>query len=140
MYRTVLALHIISVICWMAGILYLIRLLIYHAIETEAVVKSRFETMESRLYRVITMPAMTAALAFGIWMLVLNPSLFSQGWMHAKLLLVVFLIGVTHSSKAVMRKLAAGQWQRGDRFLRILNEVPTLLMIIIVFLVILKPF
>lgn len=140
MYRALLAFHLVAVISWMAGILYLIRLLVYHAAETEAVVKSRFVVMEQRLYRVITVPAMMAAVGFGAWMIALNPSLLSEGWMHAKLGLVVLLVGITHYAKRAMRQLGAGQCEKSERFFRILNEVPTLLMIGIVFLVILRPF
>jgi len=139
-YQILLALHIISIICWMAGVLYLFRLFIYHRIETESVVKSRFEVMEKRLFRIITLPASTLALVFGIWMLVLNPGLMSQGWMHAKLVFAIALLGLTHSSAGIMRKLKQGTYTKSEKYLRILNEVPTLLMIIIVFLVILRPF
>lgn len=139
LYRITLAFHIIAVICWMAGILYLIRLFVYHAMETEAVVKSRFEVMEFRLYRYITSPAMVVAFILGIAMLFQNPSLLQEGWMHGKLFLVVLLIGVTHMAGSLRKKLANGTSTRSVKFFRILNEVPTLLMIGIVLLAILKP-
>src|SRR3954463_270883 len=98
-YRLVLALHIISIISWMAGLLYLFRLFVYHAAEKEEVVKERFRMMEWRLYRIITMPAMVAAFVFGVTMLYLNPTLLRQPWMIAKLILVSLLIAVTHYAK-----------------------------------------
>ena len=139
-YRLILALHIISIICWMAGILYLYRLFIYHTEETEQVVKSRFHIMETRLYKYITMPAMLASILFGGWMIVLQPGLLSQHWLHAKLTLVFFLIGSTHMGKMYIRKLNDGTCKVSSKTFRFLNEVPTILMIGIVLLVILRPF
>ncbi|MCB0416980.1 MAG: protoporphyrinogen oxidase HemJ [Bdellovibrionales bacterium] len=140
MYQIVLSVHVIAVISWMAGILYLLRLLVYHRIETEKVVKDRFEVMEYRLYRYITNPAMIVALVFGVWMLVLNSFLLSQPWMHIKLTAVVLLIGVTHYAKAMMKKFKRGEMPKTEKYFRILNEIPTLLMIIIVVMVIVRPF
>jgi putative membrane protein len=124
----------------MAGILYLIRLFIYHRMETEAVVKSRFEVMEYRLYRYITFPAMVASFVFGLAMLGDNPTLLKMPWMHAKLTLVILLAAVTLYSSKIRKRLAAGEMPYTTKFFRILNEIPTLLMIFIVLLVILKPF
>jgi putative membrane protein len=124
----------------MAGILYLLRLFVYHAEETESLVKSRFEIMERRLLRYITVPAMIAALVFGVWMLYLNPPLLRQGWLHAKLTFVVLLMGVTLYSHRLRIQLAAGTCRKTSVFFRVLNEVPTLLMILIVILVIVRPF
>jgi protoporphyrinogen IX oxidase len=140
LYRFVLAFHIIAVISWMAGILYLIRLFVYHRSESEAVVKARFEVMEYRLYKYITNPAMIVALVLGIYMLVDNPALMKEPWMHAKLGLVVLLIGVTHYASRIRKQLAAGKLPHTVKFFRIYNELPTLLMICIVMLVILRPF
>lgn len=139
-YRLVMALHVIGVICWMAGILYLYRLFVYHSSETHSEVKARFEVMEYRLYKFITVPAMYFSLLMGALMLYLNPSLFSHGWLHAKLLLVVFLMGVTQMAGPFQRKLKSGESKIPEKKFRILNEVPTILMILIVLLVILKPF
>src|SRR5437773_2621765 len=104
-YSWLKALHIISVICWMAGILYLIRLFVYHAAETEKIVKDRFEIMERRLYKAITLPSMLAAYVFGLSMLSLNPYLWHQPWMWAKLFLVVVLTQVTLFAKRWHREL-----------------------------------
>ena len=139
-YRLILAIHLIAVISWMAGILYLYRLFVYHAAETEAVVKSRFVMMEERLARIIMLPAMVATLVFGIIMLALNPDLLRQGWMHAKLLFVAGLMFMTHFAGSVRRELEAGTCKRSSKFFRFANEVPTLMMIGIILMVILRPF
>ena len=131
----ILSIHIIAVISWMAGILYLFRLFIYHQEETESVVKQRFEVMEERLFRIITAPAMGTAFVAGVFMVSLNFRLLSQGWFHGKLLLVAVLMGVTMWASKLRRDLAEGRCAFTSKQLRILNEVPTLLMIGIVFLV-----
>lgn len=138
-YKWALALHIISVISWMAGILYLYRLFIYHVEETEAVVKSRFEIMEERLLRIITLPAAIASAVFGSFMLTLNPILLKAPWMHTKLLFIAGLFFMTHFAGRIRKQLAQGKCRLQSRTLRFLNEVPTLLMIGIVILVILRP-
>ena len=140
LYRTLLALHLIAVISWMAGILYLFRLFVYHAAETESVVKDRFKVMERKLYRIILMPAMVVALLLGIGMLVLNPILLQAPWMHLKLTFALTLIGVSHYAGRCLKEFEKGHRPHSERTFRILNEVPTLLMIFIVFLVILRPF
>jgi putative membrane protein len=96
--------------------------------------------MERKLFKIITLPASIAALIFGFWMIYLNPSLMKHGWMHAKLFFALALFGMTHMCGGIMRKLHNDTYQKSEKYLRVLNEVPTILMIIIVFLVILKPF
>ena len=140
LYKLVLSFHIIAVICWMAGLLYLIRLFVYHRMETENVVKARFKVMESKLYKYITTPAMIIAFILGASLLMMNMELLKQPWMHAKLLLVFLMIGVTHMCGATLRKFANDETPKTERFYRIFNEVPTLLMIAIVLLVIMRPF
>jgi putative membrane protein len=136
-----LSLHLVAVISWMAGILYLFRLVIYHVEEREAVVRSRFEVMERRLYRYITVPAMIVAAGAGLGMIALDPGYYLPAhWLHAKLALVVLLIASTLYAGRSVRRLAAGAPVGGSRHFRVMNEVPTLLMILIVLLVILKPF
>jgi putative membrane protein len=137
-----LSLHIIAVISWMAGILYLYRLIVYHVEETEAVVKERFKVMEMRLYRYITRPAMWAAIGAGLSMIALDPRYYLRAhWLHAKLTLVLLLIGATQLAGRTCRLLQGDQPPaHSSRYYRAMNEVPTLLMIAIVLLVILKPF
>ncbi len=139
LYRAVLALHLIAVISWMAGILYLFRLFVYHATEKERVVRDRFEMMESRLNRLIVHPAMGVSLLLGMSLLALNVELFKKPWMHGKLTLALGMVAVTIFASKIMRELKAGKARYSDRGFRLLNEVPTLLMIGIVFLVIMRP-
>lgn len=140
-YRWLMALHLIAVIAWMAGMLYLPRLFVYHADAEKGSDKSEtFKVMERRLLRLIINPAMIAAFVFGILMIVANPGLMQMGWFHAKLGLVLLMTAV-HGFFARWRKqFARDENTRPAKFYRIWNEVPTLLMILIVILVIVKPF
>ena len=136
------ALHIISVIAWMAGLLYLPRLFVYHADSVAGSVQSEtFKVMERRLYRAILRPAMVATLVFGGLMLLVPGGVdWSQHWIHVKLLLVLGLLGFTH---ALARWRLAFEQDRNRRpavFFRAINEIPTVLMIAIVILVVVKPF
>ena len=139
-YRMILWLHVVSIISWMAGLLYLIRLFVYHAEEKEAVVRSRFCTMEQRLYSRITNPAMFSSLFFGIALLFLQPDYLRAPWLHAKLLFVVLLVGATHMARRWMRLFAQEKNEHSSLYFRIVNEIPTVLMLLIVFFVIVRPF
>lgn len=134
------ALHIVAVISWMAGLLYLFRLFVYHNQETEAVCKERFALMERRLINGIATPAMAAALVSGIMLLAFNLDWMRAGWLQAKLLAVFGLLGVHFWAFAVRRKLLSATRPYRGGFLRWANEIPTILMILIVILVVLKPF
>ncbi len=142
LYLWIKALHVISVISWMAGLLYLPRLFVYH---TQAAPGSEasetFKVMERRLLRAIMNPAMIASYLFGGTMIALDLSIFHQGgWLHAKLLFVA-LLTVSHMMMARWRReFAEDRNQHSQRFYRVANEVPTLLMIGIVIFVIVKPF
>jgi putative membrane protein len=141
-YPWVKALHIISIVAWMAGLLYLPRLFVYH---TEAPTGSPqseiFKVMERRLYTAIMRPAMIATLVFGILLLV-TPGVvdWKQGWIHTKLLLVVILLGLHHMMGRWLKDFAADKNRRPARFYRIMNEVPTVLLVLIVILAVVKPF
>lgn len=141
LYLWVKSLHVVSIIAWMAGLLYLPRLFVYHAgAAVGSETAETFEVMERRLLRAIMNPAMIATYVFGIWLILLVPDYLSQGWLHGKLALVVGLT-VAHMAMAAWRRaLAEGRNRRSQRFFRIMNEVPTVLMIGIVILVIGKPF
>ena len=141
MYLWIKALHILAIISWMAGLLYLPRLYVYHAmVETGSARDMTFQLMERRLQKAIMNPAMIASFLFGFWMVLLNPDLLSQGWFHIKLASVLLLAGV-HGKFAVMRRaFAGGRANRSDRYYRVWNEVPTVLMIIIVVMVVIQPF
>lgn len=140
MYEWIKAFHVISVIAWMAGMLYLPRLFVYH---TDAPVGSdrseTFKVMERRLLKAIINPAMIATWASGLYIAYLG-GWFSAGWLHGKLLLVVLLSGVHGFFAGEQRRLAADIRKRSARFYRIVNEIPTLLMIGIVIFVVVKPF
>ncbi|MEX0839463.1 MAG: protoporphyrinogen oxidase HemJ [Parvibaculum sp.] len=140
-YIWIKALHIISVIFWMAGMAYLPRLFVYHAEAAPGSDKAEtFKVMERRLLRGIINPAMIASFVFGIAMLVANPDLLAQGWMHAKLFLIL-VMSVLHGFFARWRKQLERDENRHDaRFYRIVNEAPPLLVIFIVLLAVAKPF
>ena len=141
-YPWLLALHIISIIAWMAGLLYLPRLYVYHCQQAPGSAASEtFKVMERRLLRFIMNPAMIASFVFGALLLWwLGTSVWSMGWLHAKLTLVV-LLTVVHGMMANWRGGFDEDANRhSERFYRIMNEVPTILMIAIVILVTVKPF
>lgn len=140
-YLWIKAFHIISVIAWMAGMFYLPRLFAYHADAEKGSDKSEtFKVMERRLLRIIINPAMIAAFVFGIMMIIANPGLLQTPWFHAKLTLVLLMTAV-HGLLARWRKVfMRDENTRPAKFYKIWNEVPTVLMIIIVILAIVKPF
>ena len=138
-YLWLKALHLISVIAWMAGLLYLPRLFVYHCeAPPGSALSETFKVMERRLLRAIMNPAMVAAYIFGSLLLWIQD--WRAGWLLGKLTLVVVMT-VLHHLFALWRKdFAADRNTRSQRFYRIMNEVPTLAMIGIVVLVIVKPF
>lgn len=141
-YPWLKALHIISVIAWMAGLLYLPRLFVYHAAAEPGSVQSEtFKVMERRLSLAIIRPAMVATLLFG-GLLAATPGVvdWQRGWIHAKLLLVVGLLAFTHLLARWRRAFERDENRRPARFFRLVNEIPTLLMIGIVILVVVRPF
>ncbi|WP_291179421.1 protoporphyrinogen oxidase HemJ [Hyphomicrobium sp.] len=132
--------HVIAVISWMAGMLYLPRLFIYHCGAAPGSETSEtFKVMEQRLLRVIINPAMVVTWALGLW-LAWRGGHFSAGWLHAKLALVLALSGVHGFFSAAVRRFAEDRNTLTARQWRIWNEVPTVLMIGIVLLVVVKPF
>ncbi len=140
LYLWMKAAHVVAIIAWMAGMLYLPRLFVYHC---EAEPGSRqsetFKVMERRLLTVIINPAMTLAWALGLW-LAWAGGFFSSGWFHAKLLLVIALSGLHGLLSRCVRDFAADKNRRTKKYYRIINEVPAVLMVGIVILVIVKPF
>jgi len=139
-YSWIKALHVISIIAWMAGLLYLPRLFVYHCEAAAGSAEAEtFKVMERRLLRAIMNPAMIASWVFGLWAAALLGA-WSDGWFHAKLLLVL-LMTVAHMAMARWRRdFEADGNTRSQRFYRIANEVPTVLMIAVVILVVVKPF
>ena len=136
--------HIIGVVVWFAGLFYLVRLFIYHveAAEQEQPIRAAFEQqyglMERRLANIITTPGMAVAVSCAVGLLVVNPSWLQQSWMHAKLLFVAFLLGYHWLCYRLMGQLQRGECNWSGRQLRALNELPTLLLVIVVLLVVFK--
>jgi protoporphyrinogen IX oxidase len=139
-YPWLKALHVIAVISWMAGMLYLPRLFVYHAdAQIGSVQSETFKVMERRLLRAIINPAMIATWATGLW-LAWRGFQFTGGWLHVKISLVVILSAAHGYFSASVRRFAEDRNDRPARHWRVMNEVPTALMIAIVILVIVKPF
>ena len=140
MYEWLKALHVLAVISWMAGLLYLPRLYVYHADAVKGSDKSEtFKIMERRLLKAIMNPAMIVTWVVGLW-LVWQGEWYRSGWMHAKFALVLAMSAVHGILATRLKEFASDANQKPARYYRILNEVPTLLMIAIVVLVIVKPF
>jgi putative membrane protein len=136
------ALHVMAVIAWLAGMFYLPRLYVYHCeVPRGSAESERFKVMERRLLKQIINPAMIAAWTFGI-LLVLTPGVldWSSGWWHVKLACVLLLSGFHGAASKWRRAFLEDRNTRPARFFRIANEVPTVLMAIIVIVVIVKPF
>ena len=133
------AFHVIFVVMWFAGMLYLPRLFVYHADSSDAVSLERFKLMERKLFVIMTIGGI-GAVVFGLTMLALAPGFLRQGWLHAKLTLIVALIAYHAYLGVVCRRFQLDENRRGHVFYRWLNELPALLLIAIVILVVVKPF
>ncbi|EFK57305.1 CopD family protein [Sphingobacterium spiritivorum] len=138
------AIHIIFVVCWMAGLFYIVRLFIYH-IEAKrksageyTILHKQFVIMESKLWWIITTPAMYLTIAAGALMLYLSPSWLQMGWMHVKLLFVAGLVVYHFICQRIMRQLAAETCTWSSTNLRLWNELATLFLFAIVFTIVLK--
>jgi putative membrane protein len=140
MYEWLKAFHVIAVIAWMAGMLYLPRLFVYHCEAKPGSEQSEtFKVMERRLLKVIINPAMIAAWVLGLW-LAYDSGYFRAGWFHAKFALVIALSALHGFLSRAVKDFAADRNRRSAKFYRIINEVPAVLMVLIVILVIVKPF
>ncbi|GAB3470209.1 protoporphyrinogen oxidase HemJ [Azotobacter salinestris] len=141
LYLWLKALHIIAVVCWFAGLFYLPRLFVYHAMSEDLTSRERFCVMERKLYRGIMNPSLIATLLLGIGLIALNPGYyFSQGWMHAKLTAVLLLIGYHHVCGLQLKRFANGETPHGHVFFRWFNEIPVVFLLAIVILVVVRPF
>ncbi len=132
------AFHIIFVVTWFAGLFYLPRLFVYHAVATDRPGLERFIVMERRLFAIMTLGA-TLAVLFGAAMVVADPTYLGFGWLQVKLALVAALIGYHLRCRRLMADLAAGRAAHSQRWYRLFNEVPALLLIAIVILAVVKP-
>jgi putative membrane protein len=140
LYPWIKAAHVIAVISWMAGMLYLPRLFVYHCDAARGSVQSEtFKVMERRLYRLIINPAMILTWVLGLWLAWRGFSFFG-GWLHAKIAAVFLLSGVHGYFGGAVRRFAEDRNEKPARHWRMMNEVPTVLMIVIVILVVVKPF
>ena len=142
LYPWTKALHIIAVIAWMAALLYLPRLYVYHSeTKTGSEISERFKIMERKLYKQILMPAMIASFLFGI-ILMLTPGLvdWHRGWFHVKLVCVLLMAGFAGAMGKWRRNFLHDRNMKSSRYFRIANEVPTILMIVIVVMVVVQPF
>jgi protoporphyrinogen IX oxidase len=136
--------HIVGVVAWFAGLFYLARLFIYHVEANEepepaqSILKKQYGLMEKRLLNIITTPAMVLAGVCAIGLLVIQPTLLKETWMHAKLTFVVLLLGYHYYCTRLMKQLEAGNCRWSGQQLRGLNEAPTVLLVVVVMLVIFK--
>lgn len=137
------AFHIISMVAWFAGIFYLPRLYVYHAmvLDSDSISNERFKLMERRLYKGIMWPAALLTTGLGIWLITYNSSYYLQvPWMHAKLVLVGLIWAYHFTCGYFFRQFDKEKNSRSALFFRIFNEIPTVLLTVIVILVVVKPF
>ena len=135
------AFHIMSVITWFAGIFYLPRLFVYHAMSEDQISKDRFVIMERKLFKGIMTPSAIATVLFGSWLIASAPDYYlRQGWLHVKLTLVVLLIIYHISCWWFMVRFREDRNTHSHKFFRFYNEAPVLVMIAVVILVVVKPF
>lgn len=132
------ALHVVAMVTWFAGLFYLPRLFVYHADTHDAPGSARFKTMERRLFMIMSIGA-AATVLFGLTMIVAQPAILRMGWLHAKLFLVALLIGYHVFCHRLMLDFRHDRNRRSERWLRVFNELPTLLLLGIVMLAIVKP-
>ncbi len=135
------AFHIIAMVSWFAGLFYLPRIFVYHAQAPEAAVHAQFCVMERKLYRYIMNPAMMLTVALGLWLAWREWDMISDGyWFHAKMALVALLVAYHLACGRFVRVFAEGRNTRPHRFYRMFNEIPTLILVAVVILVVVKPF
>ncbi len=134
------AFHIIAVICWFAGLFYLPRLFVYHAMSDDQLSRDRFVIMERKLFWGITTPSGIATILLGAWLLIANSSYFmAWWWMHVKLALVALVVVYHIMCWWYMRALREGKNVHSHRFFRVFNELPIFLLVGIVILIVVKP-
>jgi protoporphyrinogen IX oxidase len=133
------AFHIVFVVTWFAGLFYLPRLFLYHAAASDALSIGRFQVMERRLFMMMTIGA-TLAILFGVSLVIAVPAYMTFGWLHAKLALVLALLCYHVWCYRLMAALREGRNRHSQRWYRLFNEVPSVLLIAIVVLVVVKPF
>ena len=140
LYLLFKSLHLIAVISWMAGLLYLPRIFVYHSETNDISQKTVFKIMERKLYNYIMMPAMMLSWLFGVLLIhSLGFSVFGELWMQIKIILVVILTYYHFTLGKYLNDFAIDNNQKTSRFFRIYNEIPTVILIVVIFVVIFKP-
>lgn len=143
-YSVAKALHLVGMVSWMAGMFYLVRIMVNHAMAFDrpepdrSILNAQYTIMEWKSYRIILIPAVVITWTFGVMLLVIQPFWLQQGWMHLKLLFLLLLTGYTHYLKGHIRQLEKGQSGFTHIHYRALNEVPTVFLVGIVFLAVFK--
>ena len=143
-YSIAKSLHLIGLVSWMAGMFYLVRIMVYHAMALEKTEPERgtlarqYAVMEWKSYKIILQPAIVITWSFGVMMLFIQPAWLREGWMHLKLTFLILLTGYTHYLKSHIRQLEAGTSRFTHIQYRALNEVPTVFLVAIVFLAVFK--
>ncbi len=137
-YLILKSLHLISMVAWFAGLFYLPRLFVYH-VEHPAAAPT-LSIMEHKLARYIMLPAAVATFVFGLAMVLVSPEIMQMGWLHAKLGLVLLLVAYHASLELFRADFRTGRNTKSGKFFRMYNEVPTLILIAVIFLAVLKPF
>ncbi|MAM70137.1 MAG: TIGR00701 family protein [Gammaproteobacteria bacterium] len=141
LYLWLKALHLFSMVCWFAGIFYLPRLFVYHAMADDEISRDRFKIMERKLFWGIMTPSAVLTVIFGLWLIFTNVAFYMQsGWMHAKLTLVLLLIIFHIMCWRYMLAFREDRNTHSHRFYRWFNEAPVLLLLLIIILVVIKPF
>lgn len=134
------AFHIIFMVCWFAGIFYLPRLFVHHALSEDAATRARLAIMEAKLYRFVT-PFAWLTVLLGLALIATNPDFYkTQYWLHAKIALVLPLIVYHLQCGRILRQFAAGSIRRSHVYYRVFNELPVLILFAIVILVVVRPF
>jgi putative membrane protein len=140
-YLWLKAFHIVFVVTWFAGLFYLPRLFVYHSSAEDAASRERFKIMERKLYRIIMRPSMVLATGLGLWLLAIAWDVFAASlWVWIKLAAVIGLLGYHLYCARLIKAFAADQNPHSEKFYRWFNELPALVLIVVVILVVVKPF
>lgn len=143
-YLYIKSLHLIFIVTWFAGLFYIVRLFVYQIEAFEKptpekeIIGKQLKLMASRLWNIITWPSMILAVIFGIWLLIINPILLEIPWMQVKLVFVILLIIYQFKCHQIFKQLQNGMVKHSSNYMRLFNEVPTLILFAVIFLVILK--
>jgi protoporphyrinogen IX oxidase len=144
LYSIAKSLHLVGVVSWMAGVFYLVRIMVNHAEAFDrdeparAILRRQYTLMEWKAYRIIIRPAVVITWSFGVMMLCIQPIWLEQAWMHAKLLFLLLFTGYTHYCQRHIRLLEGERSPQSHVFYRAMNEVPTIILVAVIFLAVFK--